>query len=115
MRAIYGHARPRNIHRSGIGYSNHADNASLPQSLPAFSDRLVVRRQCGRSFRGGSREIHNDFVLQGEAGEIVVVHLWDLQAVADEHKWRGNFLGYKSNARVEVGILAEHERLDFFA
>ena len=113
MRAIYGHARPRNIHRSGIGYSNDADNAGLPQSFPAFSDRLVVRRKRGRSFRGGPREIHDDFALQVEAGEIVVVHLWDLQAVADEHKWRGNFLGCEINARVEVGIFAEHERLDF--
>ena len=113
MRAIQRHARPRNVHRCGIRYPDGADYTGALQRLSNARRSLIVSGKRRGSVGRRTGEVDDDFAVQVEAGQIVVVRLWDFQAVADEDERRADFFGCEIEARVEVCVFAEDERLVF--
>src|SRR5260370_21762561 len=112
MGAIERDAGPWDVHRGGVDQRNNSDGAGGAQQSPALGRGLVMRSERTRNLGGRSGKDHDDFAADVDAGEVVIILLGNLEAIADEDQRRFD-LGRGHNAGADDGIFAEYQRFAF--
>src|SRR5215470_1185680 len=87
MQAIYGDARPWDVHGCGIWDCDDTNRARGPKRFPSLRKSAVVRGESRRDVRSGTVDENDDFSGQILAGEIVKLLFGNLQAIAGKNEW----------------------------